>query len=98
MGEMNHDEILDVKQKILFSLSPSPTLHCVELHWKPSTEVSMDRTVPLLVTFCTVNGFPEVQRHREPRDVSVMGQFNEHVLLYFYFFIMKSAGFMFFFF
>lgn len=51
---------------------------------KPTTEVSMDYTVPgERLCYCTSMGLPEVQCRPETLNVTVMDQFYKHVLLHF---------------
>lgn len=51
---------------------------------KPTTEVSMDYTVPVeRLCYCTSMGLPEVQCRPETLNVTVMDQFYKHVLLHF---------------
>lgn len=51
---------------------------------KPTTEVSMDCTVPgERLCYCTSMGLPEVQCRPETLNVTVMDQFYKHVLLHF---------------
>lgn len=51
---------------------------------KPTTEVSIDYTVPgERLCYCTSMGLPEVQCRPETLNVTVMDQFYKHVLLHF---------------
>lgn len=91
MGEMEKQQLKQSKPFEMYEYNffpPHVALCCTALY-KPAAGASADCTAPhpgsdSVIAQNKSTSLPEVQRHPEPLDVTVMDQFYEHVLLHFY--------------